>query len=235
MLELSEIDVGYGQAQVLRQFSLTVMPGEILCLMGRNGAGKTTTMKAIMGLLPVTGGHISVGGVPSSNIPAHKVPSLGIGYVPQGRRLFSELTVAQNLEIGLMARGGKARRSREIRENVLEIFPRLKERWKQRAQTLSGGEQQMLATARALCIEPDYLLLDEPTEGLQPSMIESIRQVAIKMRDRGVGVLLVEQHIKSVLSLADRVAFIENGRSKEVVTPEELQRDDSFLQKYVGV
>ncbi|MCP5088116.1 MAG: ABC transporter ATP-binding protein [Rhodobacteraceae bacterium] len=235
MLELRDIDVGYGQAQVLRQFSLNVEPGEIHCLMGRNGAGKTTTMKAIMGILPLSAGSILVGGVESNAVPAHKIPGLGIGYVPQGRRLFSELTVAQNLDIGLMAKGSNAGRSSKVLKGVLEVFPRLRERMEQRAQTLSGGEQQMLATARALCIEPDYLLLDEPTEGLQPSMIESIKQVAVKMRDRGVGVLLVEQHIKSVLSMADRVTFIENGRSRETVKPDDLRQDGTLLQKYVGL
>ncbi len=235
MLALNNIDVAYGQVQVLRDFSLTVNPGEIVCLMGRNGAGKTTTMKAIMGLLPLKSGTICISGTNFSELPAHKIAALGIGYVPQGRRLFSELTVAQNIEIGLMARGRKDGRSAEIRENVLRIFPRLRDRLTQRAQTLSGGEQQMLATARALCIEPDYLLLDEPTEGLQPSLIESIRQVAVQMKHQGVGVLLVEQQIKSVLSLADRVAFIENGRSRESVPSAELRQDQRLLHRYLGV
>jgi len=233
MLVLENIDVSYGNAQVLRGFSLSVSPGEITCLMGRNGAGKTTAMKAIMGLLPLAGGQISMAGKNVSDLPAHKVASMGIGYVPQGRRLFSELTVMQNIEIGLMARGGA--KSGEIRAEVLDIFPRLRERRNQRAQTLSGGEQQMLATARALCLRPDYLLLDEPTEGLQPSMIASIRKVALQMKDKGVGVLLVEQRVEAVLSMADKVAFIENGEAKEVISVEELRRDTALLTRYVGV
>lgn len=233
MLELQNIDVSYGNAQVLRGFSLSVAPGEITCLMGRNGAGKTTAMKAIMGLLPLSAGQITVGGQCVSNQPSYKIAAMGIGYVPQGRRLFSELTVAQNIEIGLMARGAGV--NEEIRAEVLEIFPRLRERRDQRAQTLSGGEQQMLATARALCLRPDYLLLDEPTEGLQPSMIASIRKVALQMKAKGVGVLLVEQRVDAVLSMADNVAFIENGEAKEVVSVEELRENTALLQRYVGV
>ncbi len=231
MLELERIDVSYGAAQVLRGFSLQVAKGEITCLMGRNGAGKTTAMKAIMGLLPLGAGQITANGARISGQAAHKVPLAGIGYVPQGRRLFSELSVAQNIEIGLMAR----RKGADVRERVLDIFPRLRERRNQRAETLSGGEQQMLAMARALCLEPDYLLLDEPTEGLQPSMIANIRQVALQMRDQGVGVLLVEQRVDAVLSMADKVAFIENGAPREVVSVAELRADDTLLQRYVGV
>lgn len=231
MLEIDQIDVSYGAAQVLRGFSLQVAPGEITCLMGRNGAGKTTAMKAIMGLLPLGAGKITANGALVSGRAAHNVAAMGIGYVPQGRRLFAELSVAQNIEIGLMARG----KGGDVRARVLDIFPRLRERRNQRADTLSGGEQQMLATARALCLEPDYLLLDEPTEGLQPSMIASIRQVALQMRDQGVGVLLVEQRVDAVLSMADRVAFIENGTPREVVSVAELRADDTLLQRYVGV
>ena len=173
MLEVNGIDVAYDRVQVLFGLSLEAKPGEILCLLGRNGAGKTTTMKAIMGLLPLRAGTIRLDGEDIGSLPADEVPKRRVGYVPQGRRLFAELTVAENLEIGLMVRSGGS----DVRERVLDIFPRLRERLTQRAETLSGGEQQMLATARALCIEPQVLLLDEPTEGLQPSMIDQIRQV----------------------------------------------------------
>ncbi|MBT3703357.1 MAG: ABC transporter ATP-binding protein [Alphaproteobacteria bacterium] len=231
MLELQNIDVAYGKAKILHGFSLTAMPGEILCLLGRNGAGKTTTMKAIMGLLPLKAGSIVLDGEDLSGLAAHEVPRRGIGYIPQGRRLFAELTVAENIEIGLMARNKGA----ETRERVLDIFPRLRERLDQAAETLSGGEQQMLATARALCIEPQVLLLDEPTEGLQPSMIEQIRQVIVRMKAEGVAVILVEQRVDAVLSIADRVAFIENGRNRETVEAQVLRDDHSLLTKYVGV
>ena len=231
MLELERLNSGYGRAQVLRDVSLAVSGGEVLCLFGRNGAGKTTTMKTIMGLLPLMSGTMRLDGAEFSALPAHEIPKLGIGYVPQGRRLFGELTVAQNLEIGLMVRGEGA----QTREWVLGLFPRLRERLGQRAQTLSGGEQQMLATARALCLRPRVLLLDEPTEGLQPSMIDAIRQVVAKMRDEGVAVLLVEQRLDAVLSIADRVAFIENGQMGETVPAERLRADHGLVERYVGV
>ena len=231
MLEVQGINVAYGDAQVLRDFSLDVRAGEVVCLLGRNGAGKTTTMRAIMGLQPLISGAVRLEGQDISTLPAHKVPRMGIGYIPQGRRLFSELTVAQNLDVGLMARGSPPR----VREDVLELFPRLRERMRQRAQTLSGGEQQMLATARALCLQPRLLLLDEPTEGLQPSMIEAIRAVIAKLRERGVAILLVEQRIDAVLSLADRVVFIENGRNRETVEAEVLRADHALVERYMGV
>ena len=150
MLELDSISAGYGKAQVLRDFSLSIRAGEIVCLLGRNGAGKTTCMKAIMGLLPLMSGRVLLDGQEVSALPAHHVPRAGIGYIPQGRRLFAGLSVAQNLEIGLRARGS----GHDTLEEVLELFPRLRERMNQRAETLSGGEQQMLSTARALCLRP---------------------------------------------------------------------------------
>ena len=231
MLTLEALDSGYGAAQVLRGMSLTVEPGEIHCLLGRNGAGKTTTMKAITGLLPLWAGRITLDGADIGILPAHERARHGVGYIPQGRRLFTELTVAQNLEIGLMTRGsGPA-----VRERVLDLFPRLRERLAQRAQTLSGGEQQMLATARALCVEPKALLLDEPTEGLQPSMIEAIRSVISRLRDEGVAILLVEQRIDAVLSVADRVTFIENGHSRETHDAADLTAQHEIIDRYLGV
>ena len=231
MLRLEAVNSGYGAAQVLRDLSLEVAAGEILCLLGRNGAGKTTTMQTIMGLLPLMSGRITLDGQDIGALPAHEVPRAGIGYIPQGRRLFAGLSVAQNLEIGLQVRGA----GRGVLDEVLALFPRLRERMDQPAQTLSGGEQQMLATARALCIQPKALLLDEPTEGLQPSMIEAIRQVIVKMREQGVAILLVEQRVDAVLSVADRVAFIENGRNGEVMSAEALRADHSIVDRYVGV
>ena len=231
MLEIANIDAGYGQARVLHGISLSVRAGEVLCLMGRNGAGKTTTMKAIMGLLPLQAGAITLDGADIGTLPAHRIARMGIGYIPQGRRLFAELTVAENIEIGLMVRdSGDA-----VRQSVLDLFPALRARLDQVAGTLSGGEQQMLATARALCVEPKVLLLDEPTEGLQPSMIEQIRQVVLGMRDAGVAIILVEQRVDAVLSMADRVAFIENGRNREIVDAALLRDDPGLLTRFVGV
>ncbi len=231
MLRLEGISTGYGPVQVLYELSVEARPGEVLCLLGRNGAGKTTTLRAIMGLLPLISGRITLEGETISDLPGHEVPKRGIGYVPQGRRLFTEMTVAENIEVGLMTRGKGA----DTRERVLTMFPRLRERLNQRAETLSGGEQQMLTTARALCLEPTVLLLDEPTEGLQPSMIQLIRETVETLRDEGQAIILVEQRIDAVLSLADRVTFIENGHARETVEVRNLHNDRSLLEKYVGV
>ena len=231
MLEVRDIDCFYGDVQVLRSLSLEVRAGEILCLLGRNGAGKTTVLKAIMGLVRVRGGAISFDGKDLGSLPACEVPRLGIGYVPQGRRLFAELTVGENLEIGLMTRG----HGRETRDRTLALFPVLGERLNQRAGTLSGGEQQMLAMARALCLDPAVLLLDEPTEGLMPSMIGRIRDVVVGLKAAGVATILVEQRVEAVLSIADRVCFVESGRSQETHDAATVRENPELLQRYVGV
>ena len=231
MLEVKDIHVAYGPVKALYGVSLKVQPSEILCLLGRNGAGKTTIMKSIMGLLPVSEGSVSLEGENLNTLPAHLVPRRGIGYIPQGRRLFSELTVDENIEIGLMTR----KQGADTREWVLHLFPRLRDRLTQQAGTLSGGEQQMLATARALCVRPKVLLLDEPTEGLQPSMIEQIRQVIVKMKEEGIAIILVEQRVDAVLSIADHVTFIESGKDVETTTAAELRDDPDKLSRYLGV
>lgn len=231
MLIVDNIDVAYGKVQVLFQLGVQVERGEILCLLGRNGAGKTTTLKAIMGLIPLQSGSISLDGLSLHNIPAHGIPAAGVAYVPQGRRLFSELSVEQNMQIGLMASGAGKNRQ----EFVLDLFPRLRERLKQRAETLSGGEQQMLAMARALCLHPQVLLLDEPTEGLQPSMIELIRDVVLQLKQQNVAIILVEQHVDTVLQMADRVAFIEHGYNPETLGAQELHRKPELIRQYMGV
>ena len=231
VLEVRDIKAGYGEAEVLQDVSFTALPGEILCLLGRNGAGKTTTLKTVMGLLPLRAGSIRLGGEDIGGRPPHDIPRLGLGYIPQGRRLFTEMTVAENIEVGLMA----GRSGRETREKVLEMFPRLRERLAQRAETLSGGEQQMLATARALCLRPKALLLDEPTEGLQPSMIRLIRDTVVRLRDEGVAVILVEQRTEAILGLADQVVFLENGRCQETVNAKVLKERPELFQRYLGV
>lgn len=231
MLEIRDIHAGYGKGSVLEGLSLTARRGEVLCVMGRNGAGKTTTMRAIMGQLRLTGGDIALDGQVISNLPAHIVPRHGIGYIPQGRRLFAEMTVAENIEIGMMARQAPA----TTRDRVLEMFPRLSERLGQQAGTLSGGEQQMLATARAMCLDPSVMLLDEPTEGLQPSMIALIRDAVRAMRAADVAVILVEQRADAVRDIADHVAFIEHGRTARVATVADLDAEPDLLHRYVGV
>jgi branched-chain amino acid transport system ATP-binding protein len=231
MLAIRDIDCFYGKVQVLRGVSLTLAAGEVLCLLGRNGAGKTTMLRAIMGLVPVRAGSIVLDGAELTALPAHEVPRQGVAYVPQGRRLFAELTVRENLEIGLMTRhtGEAALR------HVLALFPVLGERLRQRAGTLSGGEQQMLAMARALCIRPKVMLLDEPTEGLMPAMIAKIRESVRELRAQGVATILVEQRVDAVLPVADRVAFLETGRLRAVMDVAALRDDPSLLHRYVGV
>ena len=231
MLELRAINCFYANVQVLRDLSLTVEAGEVLCLLGRNGAGKTTTLKAIMGLVKPRSGGIALDGVDLARLPAHEVPGQGIAYVPQGRRLFAELSVRDNLEIGLMTRG----KGEDTLDRVLTSFPVLRHRFRQRAGTLSGGEQQMLAMARALCIEPKVMLLDEPTEGLMPSMIAKIRECVVELRGEGVATILVEQRVDAVLPVADRVAFIATGRVRAVVEVTALRDDSSLLHRYLGV
>jgi branched-chain amino acid transport system ATP-binding protein len=230
-LHISGLDCFYGETQILYGLNLSLREGEVHCLLGRNGAGKTTALKAIMGLVPARSGSIKLGNVELTGLEPHEVPKAGVAYVPQGRRLFAEMTVAENIEIGLMARGkGKAER-----EAVLDLFPILRERLKQRSGTLSGGEQQMLAMARALCLQPRVLLLDEPTEGLMPSMIVKIRETVAKLRARGVSTILVEQRVDAVLPVADRVSFIENGRVRETVEVGRLRDEPELVKRYVGV
>jgi branched-chain amino acid transport system ATP-binding protein len=231
ILTVDGLSCSYGEVPVLQSLSFALREGEVLCLLGRNGAGKTTALKAIMGIVPARAGSIKLRGRELTGLPPHEVPLAGVGYVPQGRRLFAELTVAENLEIGLMARGKR----RDVRERVLDLFPVLRERLKQRSGTLSGGEQQMLAMARALCLEPDVLLLDEPTEGLMPSMIARIRETVAALRGQGVSTILVEQRVDAVLPVADRVLFMENGRSRDLVDVETVRADPTMVRRYVGV
>ena len=180
MLTVQNLTSYYSNIKILKDLTFSLRKGKVTCLLGRNGAGKTTTLKSIMGLVDKTEGSISFNDEKISEISPHHIPKKGIGYVPQGRRLFSELTVEENLEIGLLTR----RKGEVTRYNVLTMFPKLKERLNQISGTLSGGEQQMLALARALCIEPTLLLLDEPTEGLQPSMISLIRDSILELKKR---------------------------------------------------
>lgn len=231
MIRLDGISAGYGDITVLRDLSFQAQAGQITCIMGRNGVGKSTLLKCIMGLVPARSGSVTLDGTELQSLTAHQVPRLGIGYVPQGRRLFGPLTVAENLEIGLLTR----KKGPQTRDYVLELFPRLRERLSQIAATLSGGEQQMLAIARALCLEPSVLLLDEPTEGLQPSMIALIREVVIGLRKTGVAVILVEQRVKAVLDMADCIAFMDQGTIAETVLCAGLDPNSAQFQRYVGV
>jgi branched-chain amino acid transport system ATP-binding protein len=231
MLGVQGLASGYGHVRVLQELSLDLDAGEVVALLGRNGAGKTTALKTIMGLVRATRGSIQLDGAELAGIPAHLVPRHGIAYVPQGRRLFGDLTVEENLRIGQMVRDT----GQDTVDRALGLFPILIERLRQRSRDLSGGEQQMLAVARALCVGPKVLLMDEPTEGLMPSMIAKMVDTIAALRDRGVAVLLVEQKVEVALAVADRVAFLETGAIRESATPAELHADPAPLRRYVGV
>ncbi|MFL2807447.1 MAG: ABC transporter ATP-binding protein [bacterium] len=231
MLKIDRISSRYAQVQVLNDVSLEVSDGEVLGILGRNGAGKSTLLKSIMGLVEVNSGSISMDSAILSKQHAHQIPKNGIGYVPQGRRLFSALTVEENLKMGLLVRDS----SNDVLAWVLSLFPALKTRMSQKSGTLSGGEQQMVATARALCIRPKYLLMDEPSEGLMPTMIETIFDTIEKLKKEKVGVLLVEQKIEGTLRVSDRIVFLENGFTREESNPKALAANPEPLAKYVGV
>jgi branched-chain amino acid transport system ATP-binding protein len=230
-LRLDRVNCYYGGAHVLRDVSLALAPGEVLGLLGRNGAGKSTTLRAIMGLVRARSGSITLDGAELTRVAPDEIPRRGIAYVPQGRRLFPDLTVSENLRMGLLVQGGGA----ETLGPVLELFPVLQERLGQRAGTLSGGEQQMLATARALCARPTHLLLDEPSEGLMPTLVDRLLGTVATLRAKGVGILLVEQKVDAVLGVADRVALIEQGRIVREARPAELAGEPDVLLRYVGV
>ena len=231
MLEVFKLNAFYSNIRILKDISFKVSSGQALCILGRNGAGKTTTLKSIMGLVDKSQGDIIFNNQNLLKIDSHKIPKIGIGYVPQGRRLFSELTVEENLEIGLMTKNN----GEKTKSNVLKMFPRLKERLNQVSGTLSGGEQQMLALARALCIEPTLLLLDEPTEGLQPSMISLIRKSVVELKKQGVSIILVEQRLEAILSIADEIIVLENGTIVYRGNAKEIQKDTSKLHSLIGV
>ncbi len=231
MLRVEGISCFYGAVKVLDGVSLHLAAGEILGLLGRNGAGKTTALKAIMGLIKARSGRIALDGVELTRLAAHEIPRHGLAYVPQGRRLFPDLTVAENLQMGMMVRNSPP----ETLAWVLTLFPVLTERLRQRAGTLSGGEQQMLATARALCLRPKVLLLDEPSEGLMPTLTEKLLETVAELKTQGVAVLLVEQKVEAVLKIADRVVFLENGAVCHETTPAALVDDPEPLHRYVGV
>ena len=231
MLILKQVNCYYDEVHVLKDVSLRLAPGEILGLLGRNGAGKTTTLKAIMGLVKSRSGGIQLEGRELTRLDPHEIPQLGIAYVPQGRRLFPSLTVEENLRMGLLVRD----KGPETLDWVLKLFPALKELLRQRASTLSGGQQQMVAMARALCLGPKLLLLDEPSEGLMPSLVEKLLNTIVELKVHGVTVLLVEQNIEAALRVADRIAFLENGSVRGESTPDELAVNPQSLLRYVGV
>jgi branched-chain amino acid transport system ATP-binding protein len=234
LLEVHEIEVYYGKIAALKKVSLQVDSGEIVALIGANGAGKTTTLKTISGLRPLSGGRISFDGKDISRMPGHRRVVVGIGQAPEGRGIFPGMTVAENLLMGSYARkrsGGN--RDEELAE-VYELFPRLAERKNQAGGTMSGGEQQMLAIGRALMAKPKVLLLDEPSMGLAPMLVNQIFSIISEINRRGTTVLLVEQNAAQALQLADRAYVLETGRVVKSAPAHDLLTDPEVQAAYLG-
>jgi branched-chain amino acid transport system ATP-binding protein len=234
MLRVEGVDAYYGLSHVLQNVSLHVDSGEAVALLGRNGAGKTTTFKTIMGVVRARRGRITWQGEDITALPPHRIVQLGIGYVPEERRIFPNLTVFENLKMARLAVDG-GRRMQSYLERMLSLFPPLKERLSSPGRTLSGGEQQMLTMARSLGTEPKLLLIDEPTEGLMPAFVETIGRTIVEIQRQGLAVLLVEQNTKLALATTQRVYFLEKGAIKHEGRSSDLQRDAAVRVRYLGV
>lgn len=233
LLEVTDLKVNYGLIQAIKGVSFTVNKGEIVALIGANGAGKTTIMHSVCNLIPKAGGKVTFEGNDITAIPAHKLVPMGISQVPEGRRIFQELTVAENLKMGAYTRRDK-KETEETLERMYKRFPILKDRVKQIAGTLSGGEQQMLAMSRALMSHPKLLLLDEPSMGLSPLYVNTIFDMIKKVNEEGTTVLLVEQNAKKALTIADRAYVLETGMMITEGTGHDLLEDDSIKKAYLG-
>jgi branched-chain amino acid transport system ATP-binding protein len=235
LLSVEDIHTYYGKSHILHGVSIEVGRGEVVGLLGRNGVGKSTTLKAIAGLVRPSAGRVVFDGRPVAGLAAHRIARLGIAYVPEERRIFPQLSVVENLRTGLDRAGvGKARKAALI-DKVYTYFPVLAERRNQAGGTLSGGEQQMLAIARAMMLEPKIILLDEPTEGLMPRMVSQIGQIIQVLRDEAVAVLLVEQNVPLTLRSGRRIYFIEKGEVRHHAMAADLQVDDPVIHRYLGV
>lgn len=230
MLRLTDVHVHFGKLHILQGISLEVGSGESVALLGRNGVGKTTTLRAIMGLAARSRGGIEFDGHDLSRCEPHEVPRKGIGYVPQGRGIFPNLSVLENLCIGL-----PGRRDPEREAYVFERFPRIRERLKQAGGTLSGGEQQMLAIARCLMMRPKLIIFDEPTEGIMPRLVSEIRREIHRINQAGVSVLLVEQNVETALKLCQRVILMEKGTIVHTGTSHDIKSQPGILQRYLGL
>ena len=231
LLSIKGLSQSYEGSHVLWEVDLDVEPGSCMCLLGRNGMGKTTLLKCIMGLLPVASGEITFGDTDLRVAPAERRARLAIGYVPQGREIFPQLTVEENLEVGLTAR---LDRRRTIPSQVFDLFPVLKQMLKRRGGDLSGGQQQQLAIGRALALDPELLILDEPTEGIQPNIVHEIGDIILKLnREAGVTVLLVEQKLPFARRVASDFCILEKGRRVALGPIEEL--NDDVVREYLAV
>ena len=235
LVEVEDIHTYYGKSHILHGVSLAVGRAEVVGLIGRNGVGKSTTLKAVMGLVQPSRGTVRFDGRPITNLPAHRLARLGIAYVPEDRRIFRLLTVMENLRTGLDRRGVSEARKKELLAKVYDYFPVLAERRGQAGGTLSGGEQQMLAIARAMMLEPKIILLDEPTEGLMPRMVSQIGAIIAALHREGVAILLVEQNVALTLAASSRVYIMEKGVVRHTAASSELRRNDAPIRQYLGV
>jgi branched-chain amino acid transport system ATP-binding protein len=235
LVRVEGIHTYYGKSHILHGVSLEVGRAEVVGLLGRNGVGKSTTLKAIAGLVRPSQGQVLFEGRPITQLPAHRLARLGIGYVPEDRRVFPLLTVTENLRTGLDRHGVTKARKNQLLEKIHEYFPVLAERRNQPGGTLSGGEQQMLAIARSMMLEPKVILLDEPTEGLMPRMVSQIRVIIDVLRREDVAVLLVEQNVPLTLEAARRVYIIEKGVVRHHAPASELRVNDAVIHQYMGV
>ena len=233
MLEVKDLQVYYGVIQAIKGISFEVNQGEIVTLIGANGAGKTTTMQSIMGLVPIKGGSVTYEGQNITKLPCHKIVHLGMTQVPEGRRIFQELTVYENLLMGAFTSNDKKTIKEDI-ERIYEKFPRLCERKSQVAGTLSGGEQQMLAMGRAMMSKPKLLMLDEPSMGLSPLLVDQVFDIIKDFHKEGTTILLVEQNAQKALAVADRAYVLENGSITLSGTGKELMESEEIKKAYLG-
>jgi len=235
LVRVEDVHTYYGKSHILHGVSLTVAPGEVVGLLGRNGVGKSTTLKTIMGLVQPSRGAVLLGGRRITGLPAHKLARLGIGYVPEDRRIFRLLTVMENLRTGLDRNGINEERRRALLDKVFTYFPVLAERRNQPGGTLSGGEQQMLAIARAMMLEPKIILLDEPTEGLMPRMVSQISKIVEVLHNEGVAILLVEQNVPLTLAASQRIYIMEKGSVRHHCAASDLSVHDPIIKQYLGI
>ena len=233
VLELRAVDTHYGAVQMLREVNIKTFPGEIVCLLGGNASGKTTTLKTILGMVVPTNGEVYLAGTKISGSPTTEIVELGISMVPENRRLFKRMTVRENLEMGAFLRSDR-RQIEEDMEKIFLLFPRVKERLKQRAGTLSGGEQQMVAVGRALMSKPKVLLMDEPSMGLAPILVEQSFEIIQEINELGTTVFVVEQNANMALSIADRGYVLQIGQIVLADTAENLRNNEMMREAYLG-
>ena len=234
MLKVTGLNAFYDRSHVVQDIAFEVLPGEIVTLMGRNGAGKTTTLRALMGLVPQRSGSMQFDGVECLMGPAHARYHRGLAYVPEDRRIVPGLSVRENLQLGLIA-GRERSRMNEMVDEIATIFPRLKERLDQDATSMSGGEQQMLAIARAMMARPKMILLDEPSEGIMPILVDEMFELFARMKASGTTILLVEQNVERALSISDRAYILDQGRIVHAGQAAELLADQAIQEKYCAV